>query len=462
MTGTAAPGTPNAAGGSRTLRRAVRACPVAGDDVLARCFGMSARTVRRSIKSLTSAWVLPKLHIDTRLRIAGNENACPDALDALGADPTTAVRVAVARNPRCRPPVRRLLVTDKDYEVRCAAREGHPLAPADTTDAAVDDRDERLDISNVYHSPKHFYDAPHPADVATLRVMAAGGKTARSAASRDPATPPAVLRRLILRSRRKPGKVGRTTGWATEHPACPRDALALTTAMRDRFGGSPRAHAAAHPNCPPWLLSRMSRATPKDRDYMTVRTATAGNPSTPPDDLRRLSRSGHGDTRAAAAGNPSLPARLLPRLTRDPDPNVGGAAAANSNCPPEALTAAIAPAAMGGWRYVEAGAARNDACPPATLAELAERVNRAVASDDYDTPDDDYGHRDTTHDLAEAVAQHPATPPPALARMARRVAQTLGDADDYCLSVIAGHLVAHPGTPAPQVRELRQILQRRA
>ena len=461
MTGTTAPEAPRAAGGSRAQQRTVRACPAAGDDVLARSFGVSARTVRRTIKSLTPAWALPKLHIDTRRSIANDENTCPEALAALGADSNARVRAAAAENPRCPPSLRRLLATDKSYEVRCAAREDHPLAPADATNAAADDRNERLDISNIYHSPKSFYDAPHPADAGTLRSMARGDKTARAAASRDPATPPAVLRRLILRSHSKPGKGGRATGWATEHPACPVDAVALTAVMHDKLGRSPRAHAAANPNCPAQLLAQMSRATPKDDDYMTVRTTAAANPSTPPEDLRRLSRSGHDDTRAAAASNRSLPPKLLPRLTRDPNPNVVAAALRNPNCPPKALTAALT-TAIGDWPHVAVAAARHDACPPETLAALAERVNRAVASDDYDAPDYDDDPRVTTHHLAEAVAQHPATPQPALAQMAQRVAQTLAHADDYHLSVIAEHLIAHPGTPTPQTRRLRQILQQHA
>ena len=139
MVGTAAPSTPGARG-SRALQRAVRACPAAGDNVLARSFGVSARTVRRRIKSLQPAWALPKLHIDTRRRIADDENTCPEAMATLAADPNAAVRAAVAENPTCPPLMRRLLATDKDYEVRCAAREHHPLAPADTTDAAAVER----------------------------------------------------------------------------------------------------------------------------------------------------------------------------------------------------------------------------------------------------------------------------------------------------------------------------------
>ena len=91
-----------------------------------------------------------------------------------------------------------------------------------------------------------------------------------------------------------------------------------------------RRTAAAHPNLPPAVQSRLA-------DDPEVRAAAAGNPNLAPALALRLSQSEEVEVRERLARNRCVPPDLLARLAEAPEASVRRAAAENPSTPEAAL-----------------------------------------------------------------------------------------------------------------------------
>lgn len=86
---------------------------------------------------------------------------------------------------------------------------------------------------------------------------------------------------------------------------------------------------AAHPNCPPPILEKLSR-----HRSQTVQRFVSLNPACPPAVIEKFAKSSREQTRVAAAKHPHASASMLERLwSTDPSPAVRSAVAENPACP---------------------------------------------------------------------------------------------------------------------------------
>ena len=150
---------------------------------------------------------------------------------------------------------------------------------------------------------------------------------------------------------------------------------------------------ASHPNTPPELLSRFSRATSLD-----LRVAVAAHPKVPSKDLTRLSRSDSYDLRSVVASNPECPPRVLARLAKEPDHRVVAGVAYNPACASRLLSKIGARPPMWGWSCVRAAVAEHPNTPLETLqhlhdftvSELRRLAGTDLHGDDAYNPDSEF------------------------------------------------------------------------
>ena len=231
-------------------------------------------------------------------------------------------------------------------------------------------------------------------------------------------------------------------------------------ALNRSLGLEPRAAAAVHPACPPFVtrLLGIDRAfnnrNPKSMLGVAATAKSRGIPGwpsrsanasgdigrrkpiamIPASALRRITGNGSRHTRRGLAPSGALAAVLVVALTADPDRLVRAAATNNPRVVELLLAALSTDQAWGVRRAV----AEHPECPPGSLAVLGAdthpSVRWAVASH-LSTPadvltvlvDDDYEH------AAQAVLSNPSCPPEALVQRARRSGLEPGDA-----GVVAG------------------------
>jgi hypothetical protein len=122
--------------------------------------------------------------------------------------------------------------------------------------------------------------------------------------------------------------------WADDWRAARQEAAqpdADPNALTEIVAGSPDGvaveAAAAHPNCPPAVVTLMA-ADPAATS--SVRVGAARHPNLNDSMYERLAADPDPAVRAAVAANPHSPAGVLDRLAGDPDPDVRAAVAGNA------------------------------------------------------------------------------------------------------------------------------------
>jgi hypothetical protein len=246
---------------------------------------------------------------------------------------------------------------------------------------------------------------------------------------------------------------------------------ATPAAVLGQLGGSPDAETrravAGNRACPPGLLAELAADhDPAVREQVarrraklpaTVAQILAGQHPVPAAQPR---------IRQLVAARRDCPAELVVQLSHDPDMQVVAAAVANRACPPARLAQVaqrylaaqgVPAAGLAAADQTLSAVASNPACPPWLLAQIFDapvaKKAQVQAVRHLACPPEtlDKASRARRKTLYKYVALHPSTPPAALGRISQ-ASTTVG---------VLCAVVAHPACPTDVLEELASNLSPR-
>lgn len=279
----------------------------------------------------------------------------PPLSDVVGTP--AAVRHALASHRRCPAPLLRLLSRDPEAAVRLAVA-GNPHTPH----ASV----RRL-AADEYTPVRHAALASPRCPLGVLAAVATSGDdstTVRRAAARHPNLHPSAHADIVAHA-----DTSDIVTAVVSRPDCPPEVVGAVAAKNS--GLAARSAALRNPACPPDALRA---AWFESHD---VRSVVEKNPSLPEAVFAESEEHGPSAARTAAARSTRCPADVLERIYANnskTDTILMGCLAKNPACPPHVL------AELAGSQDpdVRMKAAGNPSCPPGALVLLCGDDNNAV------------------------------------------------------------------------------------
>lgn len=182
---------------------------------------------------------------------------------------------------------------------------------------------------------------------------------------------------------------------------CPSSVLQQMADLHGRTSTSLLVRVAAHPQCPPLLLHKLSQDT-----KVLVRQAVASNVGCPPDVLQKLAGDPDWAVNNVALANPALSTSILEDLAAKP--SLWYRMLYNPNCPTKVMRGMCTPRTPDAHHTV----AKHHRCPPDVLEQLAVHHNWIVRCAVAGNPGCPISlllrlKNDLNHSVAQRAAEHP-------------------------------------------------------
>lgn len=251
---------------------------------------------------------------ETRWRIAGHPHTPTAVLEKLTAEPDVRLRIAVAENPNTGPALLRRLALDGASAVRAAVAVHVGFTAADRG---------QLVVAGSSADLQGFVDPDPTLPGEVLAELAALGGWGQRLAARHPATPAAVLARLMTAGDPMLRDLAR------RHPACP----AWLTDLLVAAGSTPDLQGvqAGDEHLPRELIAKLVELGPWARRLVARHVASAA------DDLARLAHDDDPAIRVALAKNAATPAAVVDAMASDVSHDVRWALVNRPSASAEAL-----------------------------------------------------------------------------------------------------------------------------